>query len=118
LVEKVQYQKQDNEFKLVSANPELLIGATQVWLYNTKYQSLSVYNATPLAGIGVKGTTLTNYDTDQAISKKLRKPDEAIQKLLTAGKVELRKFMDNLTTKPGNANGRINNNTIILKVVK
>lgn len=117
IVEKVKYQKQDNELKLVSANPESIVGATQLWLYNTKYQTLAVYNADPLKTLSVKGTTLINYDEKTAMTKKLRKPDESIQLLLKAGKVELRKFMDKLTTKPGNANGRINDNTIILRVI-
>jgi hypothetical protein len=118
IVEKVQYQKQDNELKIVSVNPAELVGAKSVWLYNTKYRSLAALHSRTNDGLTVKGTTLVGYDEDTAISKKLRKPEETIAKLLSAGKVALRTIMDDIKTAPGKPNGRINSNTIILKVHK
>jgi len=117
LVEKVKYQMDDKELKLASANPEQIIGAEQVWLYNTKYQTASVFTTSHREGLSVKGTTIINYDKELATTKKLRKPEEMTLEILKAGKVSLRKFMDKLTTKPSAANGRINTNTIILRVI-
>lgn len=118
LVEKVQFQKEDTSLKIVSVNPAELIGAKSVWLYNTKYRSLSALHARTNDGLTVKGTTLIGYDEETAISKKLRKPEDTIKELLGAGKVALRKIMDDIKTAPGKPNGRINSNTIILKVLK
>lgn len=118
LVEKVQYQKEDTSLKIVSVNPAELVGAKSVWLYNTKYRTLSVLHAQNNNGLSVKGTTLINFDEATAISKKLRKPEEVIAQLFGAGKVALRKLMDDIKTAPSKPNGRINSNTIILKVLK
>jgi len=51
-------------------------------------------------------------------TKTLRKPAEQTQNVLAAGKVQLRKFMDGLTTKPNVPNGIINSDCILLRVVK
>jgi len=118
IVKNLKYQKEDTTLKVVSVNPEQLVGASSVWLYNTKYKSLTNLSTNAPTGLGVKGTTIINYDVATAISKKLRKPEETIAKLLASGKVGVRTFMDALTTKPGGVNGRINNNIIILKVIK
>ena len=115
-VKSLKYQEKDGD--LVSEPPVKIIGATQLWVYNTKYRTLSVFNAMGPAGLGVKGTTLTGFDPKTSITKKLRKPDEVLKRVLEGGKIVLRKLMDELTTKPSEANGRINNNTILVRVVK
>ena len=70
------------------------------------------------AGFTVKGTTLFGFDDKTTISKRLRKPEKSISELFVAGKVTLRKFMETLTTTGSLPNGRINSETILLKVVK
>ena len=46
------------------------------------------------------------------------KPDEQVKQVLAAGKVDLRNIMKCLTTKDSKATGRINADTILLRVVK
>jgi hypothetical protein len=52
------------------------------------------------------------------MSKGLRKPDVTIKALFGAGKVSLRKFMDDIKTVESKPNGRINQDTILLRVIK
>lgn len=118
LVKGVKYQKEFTPLKLVSVPPVNIIGAESVWLYNTKYKQLTLLTCAGPAGISVKGTTLVNFDADKSTQKTLRKPEDTIKEVMSAGKVAQRKIMPNLTTKASNASGRINADTIILRVLK
>lgn len=118
LVSKLKYKVKDEEYKFVSVDPKQIIGSNQLWVFNTKYRTLAVYNAMGPAGLNVKGSTVTGFDEKTSIVKKLRKPTEQVNKLMDGGKVVLRKFMDDIKCKPKTANGRINNETILLRVIK
>lgn len=118
LVKNLKYQKEEPSLKIVSVHPAEIVGCNQLWTYNTKYKKLTRYDASGPNGIQVKGTTLIGYDVEKSVSKSLRKPDITIQSLLGAGKVSLRKFMDDLKTVASVPNGRINSDTILLRVIK
>jgi hypothetical protein len=117
-VKNLKYQKEEPTLKIVSVHPAEIVGCSQLWTYNSKYKKLTRYDASGPNGIQVKGTTLTGYDVEKSLSKSLRKPDITIQSLLGAGKVSLRKFMDDLKTVASVPNGRINSDTILLRVIK
>jgi hypothetical protein len=117
-VSKMQYQKEFPSLKIVSVNPAEVVGCQQLWTYNTKYKKLSRYDATGPAGIQIKGTTLTGFDIEKSQTKSVRKPEETIQQLLNAGKVALRNVMIDLKTNETKPNGRINTDTILLRVIK
>ena len=70
------------------------------------------------AGISVKGTTLIGFDEKTSITKKLRKPEATLKTVVEGGKVGLRKVMENINCKPSDANGRLNKETVILRVLK
>ena len=116
LVAKMNYCKSADT--LTSVDPKEIIGASQLWAYNHKTRNLSVYNAVGHSGLSVRGSTITGFDETTSITKKLRKPEAVIKSLLEGGKIYLRKAMDNLTTTEQKATGRINVDTILLRVVK
>lgn len=117
LVAKLKYLERDDKLQLVSVNPLDIIDAKEVWVYNTKTRKLGKYIADEHATIQIKGTTLQFYDEKNSIQKTLRKPDETLKEFKKAGKVALRKFMDNIKTTDIRLNGRLNSDTIILKCV-
>ncbi len=114
----VQYKKEDSELKLVSSNPVNLIGASSVWLFNTKTRKLSNLQTSNPAGLAVKGTTIINIDDKLSMSKVVRKPEVVLPQVLTGGKIVLRKLLTELTTKEAEVNGRMNADTVILRCVK
>ena len=118
LVSKLKYKEKDETYNVVSVDPKQIIGANQLWVFNSKYRTMAVYNAMGPAGLNVKGSTVIGFDEKTSIVKKLRKPTEQVNKLLEGGKVVLRKFMDEIKCKPKEANGRINNETILLRIIK
>lgn len=117
LIAKVQYKERDDKLQLVSVNPLELIESTEVWVYNIKTRKLGKYVAEEGQHMQVKGTTLLFYDTNKSVQKTLRKPEETLKEFKKAGKVALRKFLDDIKTTEIKLNGRLNADTIILKVV-
>ena len=117
LVKSLKYLKQDAGMKLVSVNPVDIVGAEVLWVYNVKNRKLGKYVAEDQGGIlGVKGTSITGFDLNKSTQKTLRKPDEQIKQFLTSSKVELRKYLENIKTTEIKLNGRINADTILLKI--
>lgn len=112
---KLKYQKEFENLKSVPATQ--IVGATQLWVYNTKYRTLGVYVCNNSHGFAVKGCTILNYDASESVCKKLRKPEDILPKVLEAGKVALRKILPTVRSKEKKLTGRINGDTILLKVV-
>lgn len=115
---KLKYLKESPENKLVSINPSQIIGATELWTYNVKYKALTRYIAESGMGFEIKGTTLIKYDTNTSQTRKLRKPEITLAEVLSSSKTKGAKAFAALTTKPSEPNGRINEDTIILKANK
>jgi hypothetical protein len=112
LVSKLKYQTEYPDLKLVSINPEKIIGANELWVYNTKYNRLGVYYAqNTIRGFSVKGCTIQQYDEQTSIQKTTRKPKDVLSKLT---KQSLRKKMKDMKTKDQTVTGRINSQTILL----
>ena len=118
LVSKLQFLPEFKELNITSVDPKGIINASQLWVFNPKTRNLSVYHAVGRSGLSVRGTTITGYDTDASVTKKVRKPEQVVPQVLNAGKVDLRSIMKNLSTTESKANGRINKDTILLRVLK
>ncbi|MGY8867701.1 MAG: hypothetical protein ACKVJK_19020, partial [Methylophagaceae bacterium] len=91
-------------------------------VYTVKTRKIGKYIAEDIYGnittLGVKGTTIIGYDIHKSVQKTLRKPLEQLATLNKAGKVQIRKYMDDIKTTETKLNGRINDQTILLKVTK
>ena len=116
VVAKMKYLKQDETLKLVSINPQDIIGVKELWVYNTKSRKLGKYVATEFAELGIKGTSIVNYDEIKSVQKTLRKPEDQLKEFKAAGKVQLRKFLDDIKAVDIKLNGRINEEVVLLKV--
>lgn len=117
-VKSLKYKIRDDELDIASVPVTDIIGAMQVWAYNTKTRKLALYRTESASGIQCKGSTLQNYDPEMSTQKTLRKPAEQLKALLAAGKVQLRKYMDSIKAKDQKVTGRFNTDIIIVKVVK
>lgn len=117
LIAKLFYQEAYAPSDLKSEDPKKIIGAEQLWVYNTKTKKLGVYQAEDASGLSVKGSTIIGYSDSKSITKTLRKPDEVIPQVIKGGKVYLRNVLSDLTTKESLLNGRINVDTILLKIL-
>lgn len=110
-VSKIKYLKEFAELGLKSVRPDGIIGAKELWVYNTKQRKLQVYKAE--IDLSVKGTTIVGFDVVQSLSVTLRKPEEFF-KGLSMTKRPLAAALKSIKTKPSQPNGRINEECIIL----
>ena len=113
----MQYKKEDVEYKVVSINPVDIIGAKQLWVFNTKTRKLGVYHAWTEGGLNVKGTTINDY-TDNSCAKTLRKPADILLELQKATDRKYKIVFDGIRSTEQALTGRINADTILLKVFK
>ena len=118
LVAKMKYCKTDEKYKVASVNPVDIIDASEVWVFNVKTRKIGKYVAEEHATLQVKGTTLQFFDEKQSIAKTLRKPEQQLSDFNKSGKVQLRKFLENIKGVETKMNGRFNADTVILKAVK
>jgi len=119
LSSKVKYCKEfslSEDVKIVSIDPSKIVGSSQVFVYNTKTKKLGVYFAEDGTGISIKGSTLIGVNQIKSVSKTTRKPAETVGEVLSAGKVALRNIMSKLKTKESLLTGRLNADTVILRV--
>ena len=118
IVSKIQYKKEDNEYKIASINPVDIVGCSQLWLFNTKTRKLGVYNSKDADGLNVKGTTIINFDENTSVHKTLRKPEITLPEVIKSGKVALKKLLPGINAVEQALTGRINGDTILLRVIK
>jgi hypothetical protein len=125
LVEKLKFCKADTKYSLASVDPATVVGANELWVFNVKTRKLGKYvasNQDPKGmgrdgtGLSVKGTTIIGFDENLSIQKTLRKPVDQLKEFKGAGKVALRKFLDEINTTDTKLNGRCNPDTVLLKV--
>jgi hypothetical protein len=117
VIARLKYAKTHTELKIVSINPAEIVGATELWIYNTKYRKLGKYIAETYKTLSVKGTSIINFDESKSVCKTLRKPEEQLREFAKAGKVQLRKFLDDIKATESRLNGRMNAEIVLLKVV-
>jgi hypothetical protein len=118
LVSKMFFCKEDETFKLKSIAPRDIIGALQLWVFNVKTKKLGVYHAEDAGGLSVKGSSLLNYSETKSIHKTIRKPNEVVPSVLSGGKLVLKGILGKISTKESELSGRINADTILLRVIK
>ena len=116
IVAKLKYKKTDEPLKLVSINPADIIGTSELWIFNTKTRKLGKYVAAEYLTLSVKGTSIVGFNENTSVQKTIRKPEEKLKEFKAAGKVQLRKFLEDINATDTKMNGRINEETILLKV--
>jgi len=115
VVAKLKYMKEFGDIK--SEKPVKILGAKEMFVYNTKNRKLQYYVADQHAGsLYVKNNAIIGFDPIASVSKTLRKPDEQLKELMKASKPNSRKFFKDIRAVESKLNGRFNETLIILKV--
>jgi len=126
LVGKLKFLKTDDKYKIASISPEQIIGSSELWVFNVKTRKIGKYVAKNIdptgmgrdgSGLQVKGTTIIGFNEKESIQKTLRKPEDKIKEFQGAGKVKLRTFLEDINAVDIKLNGRINADTVLLKVI-
>jgi hypothetical protein len=118
LVAKMKHCLEFKDLSLTSVKSTDIIESMQLWVYNTKTRKLGVYHAEDAGGLSVKGSSIVNFSETKSIQKTLRKPEVMLPEVLKGGKVFLRNAIDSIKAVESKLTGRINADTILLRVIK
>jgi hypothetical protein len=118
LVAKVKVMDEHKEFKLKSIPAKDIIGAMQLWVFNTKNRKLGCYHAIDADGLSIKGSSIINFNESKSVQKTLRKPEATLPEILKGGKVYLRNALDSIRAVESSLTGRLNADIILVRVVK
>jgi len=116
-ISKLQYKNLDDEYKIVSMHPIGIIGKRRLYTFNVKHRELNMYYTENPKGFEISGSTLKNFDKEQSTKIRLRKPNDILPLVLNKTPIQLQKELTALKTKVQIPNGRINNDTILLRVL-
>jgi uncharacterized protein (DUF433 family) len=118
LVKKVKFMLSDTKLGITSVPPASIIGAQGVVVYNTKTRKLGVYVSKTSAGLGVKGTSITEF-TEKSFQKTLRKPLEQLKEFKEQNtQKRVTDWFAKIKTTSVMLNGRLSEDIVILKAFK
>jgi len=116
-VAKVQYKKEDNDFKIVSINPIQIPTKTRLYAFNTKSKMVIEYVTESVNGFEISGSTIKNISKGLSRTICLRKPLDFLPIVLQKTPKQIDAAWQTLKTKTKVPNGRINKDTILLRVL-
>jgi hypothetical protein len=117
-VTRLKYQATSNDYGIDSVNPSRIPMAQRLYVFNTKYRTLGVYFASGNAGFEVKGTSLKAFDLATSFITTLRKPKETLNAIMSSTPKQIDKLLDSMKCKKRKGNGRINAQTVLVRVVE
>jgi hypothetical protein len=117
-VSSIKYQQNSQDYNLDSINPIRIPTAQRLYVFNTKYRQLSVYQAKGAAGFEVKGCSIKNFDPSLSFTTTLRKPQGTLGSIISSTPKQLEKLFDDPKIKKKEPNGRINEHIILLRVIE
>jgi hypothetical protein len=118
LVAKISVMEEHKELKLKSVPAKDIIGAMQLWVFNTKNRKLGCYHAIDADGLSVKGSSIINFNESKSVQKTLRKPEATMPEIVKGGKVYLRNALEGIRAVESGLTGRLNADIILVRVVK
>ena len=116
-VARVQYKKEDNDFKIVSINPIQIPTKSRLYAFNTKSKMVIEYITESVNGFEISGSTIKNFSKGLSRTICLRKPLDFLPIVLQKTPKQINDAWQTLKTKTKAPNGRINKDTILLRVL-
>ena len=116
-VARVQYKKEDNDFKIVSINPIQIPTKSRLYAFNTKSKMVIEYITESVNGFEISGSTIKNFSKGLSRTICLRKPLDFLPIVLQKTPKQIDAAWQTLKTKTKVPNGRINKDTILLRVL-
>ena len=111
LVKKLPYKQKFTKYE--SINPEEIIRARMLFVYNTTSKKLTKFEG---QGLSVRGSRITGYDVCE---EKTLTDLSLLDRLVSGGNIIAQKFMDEIPrSKLKEGNDRITKNILLVKVVK
>lgn len=117
MVKKLPYKKRSQELNLVSKDPEKIIGADALFVFNETSRLLCVYQSRlGNGGLIVKGASIDHYDPNRSFMKKVRNPQQAIRMIRGHTKKNGLKCFEDMNTASRPVRPRLNANCLIVEI--
>jgi len=116
---KAKFKTVDLNTDMASINPAMIPGSSKALVYNSKSRKMYLYVAGD-GGLGIKGTKVIGYDEAKSFAKTLRNPKQTLGTLrdaATSKRVDV-VMGDYIKGKKHPVNGRLNKDTLVIKVFK
>jgi hypothetical protein len=114
---KMKFLAEFKELNLTSIKPAKIVGAKEVFAYDTKKRKLMYFIADEYAQtLTVKNNTIVGFDVNKSAQKTVRKPKEQIKALMAASIPNTRKLYKNTKAVEIKVSGRMSENIVLLKV--
>lgn len=110
LVSKVKYMISDAKLGLKSIAPTLVLGKMTAWIYNTRYNKLSLLVSK--TGLTIQGTTVKGFDEKLSATKRVK--PKMVKTMVSQTDVRRKKVMAEFKAVPSKTTGRMNADTLIL----
>jgi hypothetical protein len=117
VVRRLKYLKEYPELKLKSVDPVDIIGASEVWVYDTARKKIGVYASEYEGTLSVKGTSIDNYSEAKSYEKTMRKPETQVPEFMAARKNGLHKYVDTIRGKKLAPRKRLLPSMVIVRIV-
>lgn len=116
IVKDVKYLEEDKSSNLKSDHPSKIVGSTEVWLYCPSIRRL--FKCVSIQGmkLTISGTTIKNLDQEKSGGKIIRKPEVQLAGIQQSHKSVINKIYDDIRGTISRSTGRMNGDTIIVKV--
>jgi hypothetical protein len=111
-------QMSNEEFGISSIKLDKILGAQELWVFNTKYRLLTVFRASDKSGLDVNRTSVINFDKSKSMTRRTgRRSQDYVNRVLSSGRVPLRTLMDELKGDVS-LQERISENVVVLRAVQ
>jgi hypothetical protein len=88
-----------------------------LFTFNVKTRVLAEYVSGSSTGFEVSGTSIKKFDVEASRQTRLRKPDDILPDILKKTPKQIDNIFKGLSTKIAVPNGRLNDDTIILRAL-
>lgn len=112
---KLKYAINSKEYAIESIDPTRIPFSQKLYIFNVKYRQLTIFVAENATGFSVSGTTIKDFDKKASVTLTLRKPQDILPIILSGTPRKIDNAIAKLKTKTKPANGRCNENVILLR---
>lgn len=113
------YKKEDLELKIASVNPAEIVGAQELWMYDTKYRTLTVLRSPQGRTLGIERRSIIGFDPATSDTKSVgRKAEYFVGQVKERTRAGLKRLMAEATSKSQDPKFRSSEETVVLRVFR
>lgn len=110
-------QTSPNHRSIKSLDPKRIVGAKELWTFDTVSKRLIVFRSQDDKGLDLYRSSVTNYNPETSHAKKIgRSTNMILDKVFLSPRLVCKEIFDSLNNDVLEITGRVNKNTLLIKV--